>query len=90
MIRMLDMAEPNDFIVATGEPRTVREFTEVAFGYAGLDWQQHVEVVPSLVSRQPRKLVGNPQRLERGHGLEPVGRLFANDPNPTCSRERKA
>ena len=35
MIRMLDLAEPRDFIVATGEPHTVREFAEVAFGYAG-------------------------------------------------------
>ncbi len=71
MIRMLDMAEPQDFIVATGEPRTVREFAEVAFAYAGLDWRQHVEVVPSLVSRQPRKLVGNPQRLKEATGWSP-------------------
>jgi len=71
MVRMLDLAEPNDFVVATGEPRSVREFAELAFGYAGLDWQKHVETEPSLVSRQPRKLVGNPQRLKEATGWRP-------------------
>jgi len=71
MLRMLDLAEPRDFIVATGEPHTVREFAEVAFGYAGLDWQRHVEVAPSLVSRHPRKLVGDPQRLKAATGWQP-------------------
>ncbi|MGO9110271.1 MAG: GDP-mannose 4,6-dehydratase [Thermoguttaceae bacterium] len=71
MIRMLNLAEPNDFIIATGEPRSVRDFAEVAFAYAGLDWRQYVEVVPSLVSRQPRKLIGNPQRLKAATGWQP-------------------
>ncbi len=71
MIRMLGLAAPDDFIVATGEPRSVREFAEVAFASAGLDWRQHVEVTPSLVSRQPRKLIGNPQRLKAAAGWQP-------------------
>ncbi len=71
MIRMLNLSEPNDFIVATGEPRSVREFAEIAFNCAGLDWQQYVEVSPSLVSRQPRKLIGNPNRLKAATGWQP-------------------
>ncbi len=71
MMRMLDLSEPHDFIVATGEPHSVREFAEVAFACAGLDWRRHVEVAPSLVSRQPRKLVGNPQRLKAATGWQP-------------------
>jgi GDPmannose 4,6-dehydratase len=41
---MLQMDEPDDFVVGTGESRSVREFVEEAFAYAGLDWKSHVEL----------------------------------------------
>ncbi len=44
MWMMLQHPEPNDFVVATGEAYSVREFLVESFGYAGLDWQRHVEV----------------------------------------------
>ena len=40
MWRMLQHSEPNDFVVATGEAYSVREFLEAAFSAAGLDWQK--------------------------------------------------
>lgn len=43
---MLQHHEPGDFVVATGEAYSVREFLEFAFGRAGLDWQNYVEVDP--------------------------------------------
>jgi GDPmannose 4,6-dehydratase len=43
---MLQAAEPDDFVVATGETHSVREFLEAAFGHAGLDWEGHVEIDP--------------------------------------------
>ena len=43
---MLQHKEPGDFVVATGESHSVREFCEEAFGYAGLDWEQYVEIDP--------------------------------------------
>ncbi len=45
---MLQQPKPEDFIIATGDTRTVREFAQVAFDYAGLDWKKHVVVDPSL------------------------------------------
>ena len=39
---MLQQDEPSDYVVATGEPHSVREFAELAFGHAGLDWERHV------------------------------------------------
>jgi GDPmannose 4,6-dehydratase len=39
---MLQQDEPGDFVVATGETHTVREFCEVAFSHAGLDYTDHV------------------------------------------------
>jgi len=44
MWRMLQQEKPDDFVIATGEDHSVREFVEEAFGYAGLDWQACVEV----------------------------------------------
>jgi GDPmannose 4,6-dehydratase len=44
MWRMLQRDTPDDYVVATGETHSVREFVEEAFGYAGLDWKAHVVV----------------------------------------------
>ena len=40
--RMLQLDEPGEFVVASGETHSIRELCEVAFGYAGLDWSDHV------------------------------------------------
>ncbi len=40
---MLQQDEPDDYVVATGETHTVREFLEVSFHHVGLDWKDHVE-----------------------------------------------
>ena len=40
---ILQRDEPEDFVIATGRSHSVREFVECAFGYVGLDWNQHVE-----------------------------------------------
>jgi len=44
MWRMLQAPEADDYVIATGENHSVRDFVEEAFGYAGMDWQKHVEV----------------------------------------------
>lgn len=43
---MLQQDEPGDFLIATGEAYSVREFAEAAFAEAGLDWEQYVEIDP--------------------------------------------
>jgi GDPmannose 4,6-dehydratase len=42
MWRMMQRDEPEDYVVATGEAATVRQFVETAFSHAGLDWTEHV------------------------------------------------
>src|SRR4051812_26726282 len=44
MWRMLQHETPDDFVVATGETHSVREFVEVAFAHADLDWEEHVDI----------------------------------------------
>ena len=46
---MLQQETPDDFVVGTGEAHTVREFVELAFAHAGLDWKEHVEVDAALL-----------------------------------------
>jgi len=42
MWRMLQVDEPRDYVLATGEGITVRQFLEIAFDHAGLNWEDHV------------------------------------------------
>src|ERR1019366_5424069 len=42
MWRMLQLDEPEDFVIATGETHSVQEFLEEAFALVGLDWKQYV------------------------------------------------
>ncbi len=46
MWRMLQEDEPDDYVVATDETHSVREFCELAFGRVGLDWREHVAIDP--------------------------------------------
>jgi len=41
---MLQAGKPEDYVIATGETYAVRDFLTEAFGYAGLDWQEYVEI----------------------------------------------
>ena len=41
---MLQQDKPDDYVIATNETHSVREFLEAAFSHAGLDWRKHVEI----------------------------------------------
>jgi GDPmannose 4,6-dehydratase len=63
MWRMLQLEDPQDFVIATGETHSVREFCEVAFGHVGLNWEEHV-VIDERFFRPAEVdlLVGDPSR----------------------------
>ena len=42
MWRMLQQPEPDDYVIATGQVHSIREFLELAFSHVGLDWHDHV------------------------------------------------
>jgi len=46
---MLQQDQPEDYVIATGEQHTVREFAELAFSYLGLDYRDHVVIDPQLL-----------------------------------------
>ena len=69
---MLQQEQPDDFVIATGETHTVREFCEVAFGHVGLDWAKYVEFDHRYV--RPAEvdiLIGDPAKAKRVLGWEP-------------------
>jgi len=72
MWRMLQASEPDDYILATGETHTVREFCEIAFGHVGLDWERHVVVDPKFVRpAEVELLLGSPAKAKDKLGWEP-------------------
>ncbi|HEY7508721.1 MAG TPA: GDP-mannose 4,6-dehydratase [Vicinamibacteria bacterium] len=46
---MLQQEQPDDYVIATGETHSVREFLEEAFTYVGLDWRDHVVIDPKYL-----------------------------------------
>ncbi|WP_225845137.1 GDP-mannose 4,6-dehydratase [Streptomyces sp. HPF1205] len=54
MWRMLQRDEPDDYVVATGRAATVRQFVEMAFAHAGLDWTRYVRFDPKY--RRPAEV----------------------------------
>lgn len=48
MWRMLQQPKPQDFVIATGETRPLKEFVSEAFDAVGLDWRDHVRTDPTL------------------------------------------
>jgi GDPmannose 4,6-dehydratase len=48
MWRMLQEHKPDDYVIATGEAHSVREFVEIAFGHVGLDYRDYVVIDPQL------------------------------------------
>jgi len=69
---MLQQDQPDDYVVATGETHSVREFCQAAFDCIGLDWERHVVVDPKFYRpAEVDLLVGAPGKAKRLLGWEP-------------------
>ncbi len=71
MTRILAHPTPEDFVVATGEPRTVLEFLQTACEIAGVAWRECVATNPALLRKKPVVLVGNNAKLRQLTGWQP-------------------
>ena len=72
MWMMLQQDTPDDFVIATGRDRTIREFCEAAFGSVGLDWEEYVEVDERFLRpAEVEVLRGDPSKARRILGWEP-------------------
>lgn len=72
MWRMLQQDKPDDFVIATGESHSVREFLEKAFDVANLDWKQYVRHDPRYDRpSEVDHLLGDASKARRLLGWEP-------------------
>ncbi len=69
---MMQQDQPDDFVIATGETHSVREFLEEAFSYAGMDWKDYVEIDPKYCRpAEVNLLVGDASKAKQNLGWEP-------------------
>jgi GDPmannose 4,6-dehydratase len=69
---MLQQDEPDDYVIATGEMHSVREFVEAAFAWHDLDWTKHVEIDPRFFRpAEVDALCGDASKARRVLGWQP-------------------
>jgi GDPmannose 4,6-dehydratase len=69
---MLQQPQPDDFVIATGEAHSVREFVERAFAHVHLDWKKYVVQDPALTRpAEVECLIGDPGKARRVLGWKP-------------------
>jgi len=73
---MLQQDQPKDYVIGTGESHSIREFLDEAFGYAGMDWHQFVEIDPRYFRpTEVDYLLSDPSRSRNELGWEPKVRF---------------
>jgi GDPmannose 4,6-dehydratase len=78
MWAMLQHAPCDDFVIATGESHSLRDFVATVFAELGLDWQRHVEQDPALMRRSELSYSGgNPDKASRLLGWQAERRMPA-------------
>lgn len=69
---MLQQEKPDDYVVATGETYSIREFLDIAFNYVNLDWNDFVKFDPRyLRPAEVELLIGDPTKAKQKLGWEP-------------------
>ncbi|MBU6415088.1 GDP-mannose 4,6-dehydratase [Patescibacteria group bacterium] len=70
--RMMQHESPEDFVIATGETHSVKEFVEAAFKRAGLDWKEHIAIDPKFFRpAEVNTLIGDASKAKKTLGWSP-------------------
>ncbi len=70
---MMQQDKADDYVIATGETHSVREFLDEAFGYVGLDWKKYVEIDQRYFRpTEVDLLVGDPAKAKKHLGWKPT------------------
>ncbi|MBE9078034.1 GDP-mannose 4,6-dehydratase [Romeria aff. gracilis LEGE 07310] len=68
---MLQQAKADDYVIATGETHSIKEFLEIAFNYVNLDWNQYVTFDPRyLRPAEVDLLIGDPSKAQQKLGWQ--------------------
>jgi len=69
---MMQQEKPDDFVIATGETHTIREFLDEAFSYAGMDWKKYVKIDPRYYRpAEVDLLIGDASKAKQKLGWQP-------------------
>jgi GDPmannose 4,6-dehydratase len=69
---MLQQAEADDYVIATNETHSIREFLDIAFEYAGMEWKKYVEIDPRYYRpAEVDLLIGDYSKAKQKLGWEP-------------------
>jgi GDP-D-mannose dehydratase len=69
---MLQQDKPDDYVIATGETHSIREFLDLSFGHAGLEWQKYVEIDPHYYRpAEVDLLIGDASKAKKKLGWTP-------------------
>ncbi len=69
---MLQQEKPDDYVIATNQTHSIREFLDVAFTHAGLDWNKYVEIDPRYYRpAEVELLIGDYSKAQRQLGWSP-------------------
>jgi GDPmannose 4,6-dehydratase len=69
---MLQQKNPDDYVIATGETHSIREFLDLSFGHAGLEWQKYVEIDPHYYRpAEVDLLIGDASKAKKQLGWTP-------------------
>lgn len=70
---MLQQPEPDDFVIATGETYSIRDFLDFSFGYLDLDWHKYIELDPRyLRPTEVNLLLGDASKARQQLGWKPT------------------
>jgi GDPmannose 4,6-dehydratase len=73
---MLQQDEPDDYVIATNETHSIREFLDIAFGHVDLDWKEYVEIDPRYYRpTEVDLLIGDYSKAKKKLGWEPKTRF---------------
>src|SRR4030095_5941038 len=69
---MLQQDTPDDYVIATNETHSIREFLDIAFTHVGLDWNKYVEIDPRYYRpAEVELLIGDASKAKKKLGWEP-------------------
>ncbi len=71
MHNILQLRQPDDYIVATGVSHSVREWLDTAFRHVGLDYKNYVTEDSSLLQKQPERRIGDSTKLRKATHWQP-------------------
>jgi GDPmannose 4,6-dehydratase len=73
---MLQQDQPDDYVIATNETHSIREFLDISFGHVGLDWKKYVEIDPRYYRpTEVDLLIGDYSKARKKLGWEPKTRF---------------